>query len=70
MLQSTQTVASPVQVMDVVERGGLCEAHPCLPDVFAAVDGLHALYRVLRVEKNLSFIEQQKISSMEVRIVV
>lgn len=66
MLPNTQTVTSPVQVMDVVERGGLCEAHSCLPDVFAAVDGLHALYRVLRVEKNhfiiffISFIEQQK----------
>lgn len=53
-LQSTQTVASPVQVVDVVEGGGLSEAHSGLPDVFAAVDGLHALYRVLRVEKNQS----------------
>lgn len=70
MLPNTQTVASPVQVMDVVERGGLCEAHSCLPDVFAAVDGLHALYWVLWVEKNQNFIEQQKICSMEVRIAV
>lgn len=48
MLASAGTGASPVQVVDVVERGRLCEAHPRLPDVFAAVDGLHALHRVLR----------------------
>lgn len=40
----TQRVDSPVQVMDVVERWGLCKAHPCLPDVFTAVYRLHAFY--------------------------
>lgn len=44
---SANTGASPVQVVDVVERGRLCEAHPRLPDVFAAVDGVHALHRIL-----------------------
>lgn len=43
----TQRVDSPVQVMDVVERWGLCKAHPCLPDVFTAVYRLHAFYWVL-----------------------
>lgn len=43
-LACTDTGASPVQVMDVVERGRLCEAHPGLPDVLAAVDGVHALH--------------------------
>ena len=38
---------SPVQVVDVVEGGGLGEAHPGLPDVLTAVDGLHVLHRLL-----------------------
>ena len=38
---------SPVQVVDVVEGGGLGEAHPGLPDVFTAVNGLHVLHRLL-----------------------
>lgn len=33
--------------MNVVERGGLCKSHPCFPDVFTAVYGLHEFYRVL-----------------------
>lgn len=49
MFLSTQPADSPIQVMDVVERGGLCKAHPCLPDVFTAVYRVHALYRVLEV---------------------
>lgn len=40
----TQPDDSPIQIMDVVERGGLCEAHTCLPDVFTAVYRLHVLY--------------------------
>lgn len=39
--------ASPVEVMDVVQRRRLSEAHPRLPDVLAAVYGLHVLGCIL-----------------------
>jgi len=38
---------SPVEVVDVVERGGLSEAHAGLPDVLATVHRLHVLHRLL-----------------------
>lgn len=57
----TQRADSPVQVMDVVERRGLCKAHPCLPDVFTAVYRLHALYRVLSQIKDFILLWSIKI---------
>ncbi len=47
-----QLTDSPVQVVDVVERRRLCEAHTCLPDVFTAVYRLHALNWVLDIVTN------------------
>lgn len=38
---------SPVEVVDVVERWRLGEAHPGLPDVLTAVHGSHVLGGVL-----------------------
>lgn len=55
MTPITQPANSPVQVMDIVERWGLCKAHSCLPDVFTAVYRLHILYRVLDVVTNQRF---------------
>lgn len=37
----------PVEIVDVVEWGGLSKAHSSLPDVFTAVQRLHVLNRVL-----------------------
>ena len=46
---------SPVEVVDVVEGGGLSKAHPRLPDVLTAVYGLHVLHRVLKETQRYHF---------------
>lgn len=46
-MKRVEEVCSPVEVVDVVERRRLSEAHPSLPDVLTAVDGLNVLSGVL-----------------------
>lgn len=42
------SLLSPVEIMDVVWGRRLSEAHPGLPDVLTAVDGLNVLHCVLQ----------------------